>query len=429
MCGELRLLGAGAAVLVLATSLDAQTLPVPTLPPEPPPEAEPAAPPTTPQAGAPAQPEPVETTVRRRSWEYSVGAGIRYDSNIDFLIANGPSGVGLVPRGALAHVFWGPHGHFRAGASGSWTEYPEQSSFNRGDLEFRVDGSYRSSPGTTWRGNAAYGFGYSDTSQPLLEQGVLLQLVKTRTLSGAAGLAQQLGTQTLLRIDGRIYRTVFDAPGFTNGESVRGTVGLERRISSRNGGAIEYSFENVQSQTPGLYYLTHFVSLQWTRLFSLRTAFLLEGGVSYTPDAALAGLGQSQAFFGGATFRRQIKRSSLVAFVRREVVPLFGVGASNVAIRAGMNAVVPIGPVTELRLAYTHIEPEAPHGTQPQYPSSDDAVATLGRRLGGKLAISGEVGYRRRGATVALTPIEAFQAGVFLTLTPAGARTPPPTGR
>jgi hypothetical protein len=81
----------------------------------------------------------------------------------------------------------------------------------------------------------------------------------------------------------------------------------------------------------------------------------------------------------------------------------------------------------ELRVLAGHVQPESP-GAESAAASSDDAFVTLGRRLGRRLEVSGEARYRRRGATGALAAVEAFQAGLFLTLLTPHARIPQAPG-
>lgn len=423
---------AAAGLLVLTTRLTAQTVPMPPLPPEPAPEPAPTPSPSGPQTGPPPPPEPTlaPARARPRPWEYALGAGVGWDSNIDFLVPNGPSGVAVVPRGGLARAFWGPRGQLRATAAGRWAGYPEQSELNRSYADFSLDGDYRSAPGTDWRANASYGFGYSDSSRILVDQGVLLPLVKTRSLTVELGLTQRTGARTALRIDARYYRTTFDSPGLIDGESARGTIGLERQLSPRSTAALRYAVEDVLSDQSGRSYLTHFGSLQWTRSLSLRSALLLEGGASYTPDAARAGLEQKESFFGGASFSRRVKRSSFTLFVRREVAPAFGIGTSRLELRVGLAATVPMGRDWETRITASHARPDTPPAAERVYAASDDAFLVIARRLGRRLELSGEARYRRRGAASTIPEIEGFQAGLFLTLlSPSGRAIAPGPGR
>jgi hypothetical protein len=420
--------------LMLASGLSAQTLPLPTIPEELPGDARPAKPGTGPAPDASAAAGPT----RPRPWEYGLGSGVGYDSNIEFRVPDGPSSIAVFPRGNFARVFWSPKGQLRMGGAGYWVGYRDQQELNRYDVSASLDGTYRSSPNTTWRAGASYDYGYSDSSQVLSDQGVLLPVVKTQTATGDLGVTQKLGPKTSLRLDGRLYSTVFDQPasgavGLVDGRSLRGTAALEHRFGPRNAVAIEYSLEGALGRQPGAdgsrYYLTHFGSLQWSHLLSAWSGFLLEAGASYTPDAIQAGLVQRESFYGGASYNRQVKRSTATLFARREVTPAFGLGVSRIENRFGLRATIPMGRAWTLQVAGTHVKPETPEGAGFTYATPDEASLVLACRLGRHVEVSSEGRYRRRGATGAFPEIEGYQAGVFLSLISPGGAAAPRSGR
>jgi hypothetical protein len=411
--------GRALAVFALAAPLGAQTLPLP--PPPAPADEEVAVPgagavPGAPGAAARPQGEGSLTMSGLRRWEYALGAGVGWDSNIDFLIPDGPEGVAVVPRAGLARTFWGPRGYLRATASGGWTGYPEHEDLSRYYGDAGLEGRYRPSPATEWRLGAAYGIGHSDSAQILLQQGVLLPLVRTQSVAGDLTLSHQFTSRTGVRVNARYYQTTFEAPGLIDGQSLRGTAGLERTLGSRTRMALRYGLENVFSDEAGRSYLTHFGSLEWTRTLSPHSALLLDGGASYTPDAERARLERQENFFGGATLTRDVGRSSLTLFVRREVTPAFGTGVSRLELRAGVSARIPIGRAWELRFMGTHVDPDTPPEVDQAYGSSAEGSAALGWKLGRRFEVTGEARYRRRGEAGSFPRIDAIQAGVYVTL-------------
>lgn len=394
-----RTLAGLAAAFALEARLGAQTLPVPALPVE-----------------------AAEAEARRPPpWEYALGAGAGWDSNIDFLVPDGPRGLAVLPRGALARVFASARGRLRLTAAGGWTGYPEEHRLGRYQAEGRLDGTWQSSPTTTWRADASHGAGHSDSSRILLEQGVSLPVVRMRSTAVALGVRKEWAW-TAFRADARYYGALFDSGDLVDGHSLRGTLALERALDSRNTAALEYAVENVLSDGQGRSYRTHFASVQWMRLLSLRSALLLEAGGSYTLDAARAGLERREGFFGGASFNRQVGRVGLTVFVRREVTPAFGLGVSRLETRGGMGVTAPIGRDWEWRIVASHVQPDAAAAGR-AYGSTDDAFVSLGRRLGRRLEVSAEARYRRRGTALALPEIQAVQAAVFVTLLSPTGRT------
>ena len=407
------LLGLASVLACAAGPARAQTNRLPTLPERP-------------VADGPSAP-------KGRDWEYALGGGVGWDSNLDFLIPDGPSSSALLPRGGLARTFSRPRGRLSAIAGGGFVGYPQQEQLHRYRGELVLEGNYRLSPATEWRANASYGLGHSDSSRILLEQGVLLPLlVKTRSSVAGLGVTRKAGSRRVLRADFRFYQTQFvdDASRLIDGASARATFGFERRLGKRSSAGIGYSVEDVLEDQVGRSYLTHFASLQWTSVLSARSGLLVEAGASYTPDALRAGLENEANFFGGVSFSRQIRHSSLTVFVRREVTPAFGLGVSRMELRGGLSAEFPMGRDWVLRALASHVQPETPPDAERAYPTGDDAFAAIARRLGRRLEVSAEVHYRRRGATPLLPLVQAFQASLFLTVqSPNWKSIAPPSAR
>lgn len=414
---ETRLFLAGAGVLVLTSRLAAQTLPLPEMPaktaPMPEVQPSPGPPGEAPQAPAPTI-DPLEPP-RPAAWQFALGAGLAWNDNIDFRAVDGRSDVMLIPRGSIARVFRNPRGELRAAASGFWTGYREQKDFRQYFAEFGLDGTYNSSPRTAWQASASYGIGDSASARILREQGVALPRVKTRSLDGTLGVSHSMGQRSALHIEGRFQGTDFDSPDLIDGGSARVAVGLDREIGDRTTAGIGYALEHVLSDRPDGSYLTHFASVQWTRVVSRRVAVLLQGGASSTPEAARVGLEQAQSFFGGASVTGKIKRSSVTLFLRREVAPAFGTGDSRLDLRSGLRATIAMGRAWELRIDTSHVRPDGPSARTAQG-ASYDGFASLGRRLGGWLEVSADTRFRRLDAAGGLPEIQELQAGVFLSL-------------
>jgi hypothetical protein len=127
------------------------------------------------------------------------------------------------------------------------------------------------------------------------------------------------------------------------------------------------------------------------------------------------------------TLTRQVKRSSLTAFARREVVPAFGTGFSRLEFRGGLRASIPFGQWWDLSLAGTYIVPASPSGAAAPYADASEASLALGRRFGDRIRVSAESSYRRRGAVDVLPATDGFNAGLYLSLvSPSRAGRPRP---
>jgi hypothetical protein len=422
MNARARLLLAAAGLLPPAV-LGAQTLPVPELPAETAPETAPPASPGPPGDTRRADVEAIASSAppRPAAWELEVGAGLGWDSNIDFQPASGPSDAIVVPRVAAARVVRSRHAELRATASGSWSGYRDHDELRRIHADFGLDGSVDSSPRTRWHGGARYGIGDTASASILREQGVALPRVRTRTLAAGADVTRLVGRRATLRVEGRFHGADFDSPELIDGGSARASVGMERPIGRRDAAGIDYALEHVLSDRPRGSYLTHFASLRWTRLVSRRAAVLVQGGASSTPEAAAAGLAHDLSFFGGASLAGTAGRSSYTVFLRREVAPAFGTGQSRLDLRAGIRATIALGRDWAIDLETSHVRPDrAPTGTETG--ASHDGFASVGRRFGGGFEIAGETRYRRLDAGGGRPPIRELEAGLFLTLRVAARR-------
>lgn len=416
-------LAAGMSLCILAADLTAQTLPVPILPPAPIPVPEPEPTPKeprpapTPKAKGPeAEAAPAEGVgrPRPRPWEYELALGVAGDTNTDFLVPDGAGGWAIVPGGRIARNLSSTQGELRAEAAGRWIGYPGQDTPDRTYFDAGLRGDYRSSGRATWRGDLHYWLGYTDSTPTLVEQGVALPLGKTNNFTGELALEQKVGARMFVRAEGRLLVTTFDDPLYVDGKSLRGTVALGRQLGPRDSISVGYALEDVLESWASGAYLTHYGSLQWTHTLSPRSALLLEAGASYTPESSQAGLGRGEGFFGGVTFLRQVGRSSLTAYFRREVAPAFGLGVSRLEYRAGLRADVPLQRDWRLSVAAYHIQPASPESGATVFAPSTDVTAAFDRRLGQLFTLSGEGRYRRRGETTSQPTISAFQGGLFL---------------
>ncbi len=410
--------------IVLAATVSAQTQPVPTLPPAEPPEAAPAEPgDQAPQPGA-----GDAGTGRPAQWAYDVSVGFGYDSNINYRTIEGPSSWAITPRATVSRTYTGERGSFGLRASGHFLGYTQETDLNRYYATAGFTGSHRPSPGTTWHGGASYSFGYSDAAPILTDQGVLLPLVKTHTAVGSLGWSRRLGLRTSMRIDARYYYTHFDrqdaaALRLVDGESLRGTTGLEHGVGLRDSIGFNYSLEGVRSRSTQLaetgeraYYLSHYGSVMWNHVLSPKSGFMVDAGASYTPESAQAGLARRQSFYGGASYSLQARRSSFSASVRREVTPAFGLGVSRVVNRFSLDGNFALGRRWAFHINGTHVLPENPEGVLSTYGPRDDVAAALARRLGRHFDISAEGRYRHREGVGLLPDLDGYQVGIFLSL-------------
>ena len=183
----------------------------------------------------------------------------------------------------------------------------------------------------------------------------------------------------------------------------------------RNALAVVYSAEVVGTNNAVDRYLSHFGSARWSHIFSPYGAVLLEGGASFTPDAEQVGLERKQSFFGGLTVARKVGRSSVAAYLRREVAPAFGFGVSRLETRGGLRGDIPLGRHWSLWLDGYHTRPSGPSDSDLASASATDGLAGISRSFG-RTSLTADVRYRRRGETASQSPVSAFQFSLAVSI-------------
>jgi hypothetical protein len=401
------LLWAGA--ILSAAGAAAQTEPIPVVPP---PEL--TAPRADPAQRAGRQPP---ATVRApyaqpiQPWEYGLALGVGWQKNVTFTSIDVPSDYTGVLGAGLARHFRSPRGEVTLRGRSTGYLYDSLDQFNRVEAAASLEGDWRLSPRTRASLIARFGYNHSDSSRVLDDQGVFLPLVRTYTYSAAAGIAQQLGRRSTLRLEARALRVDFDSDSFVNGDSLRVSAGLDRRLGSRDTLGLVYSIERARGRRD---IDTHFGSLRWTRSWR-STALLLQGGASFTDQAAAAELERSWRFFGGVSLNRQVRRLSLTAFYRRELIPAFGFSTVRLVDRVGLRARLPFGRRWGARLSGIYVA-DAPEQTSPSRIRSTQVAASLGGALARWFGVSFVARYRRRLGSDSNPPVEGYAAGVFLTV-------------
>jgi hypothetical protein len=343
-----------------------------------------------------------------------------YATNVDF-VAGARGDTLLNPRGDLARLFRSKQGQLRVRSAVSGLVYANQTDRNRVDAEVGVDGTRILSPNATLRADASGSLGHTDSSRLLYDQGVLLPLSRTRSAQASAALDQKLGVRSSFGIDVRGYLTDFADPLLVDSRSLRISVGLNRQMSEHNRLGLQYSLEQTRSDAS---YRTNYASLQWSHALSRQSALLVEGGASRTGDAAISVLPASWNFYGGSTYSRAVGRNRILMFVRREVLPTFGVGGLRLSDRFGLTAMIRMGRTWGLDLSATHTDQSASAEVESEHPSSDEGTLTLRKDVGLRTSIAATGSYRHRGPDATRPSVNSVQAGVSIFFSG-----PPSTGR
>lgn len=396
----------------MAAVARAQTQPIPELP-EPTPE------PPRDEGGEVAVAIP--TTSRPSPWEYSLGAGIGWESNVGLGTGESPSDFGGILRGGLTYAARKRAGELRLAGDAVGYAYVDQTRFNRVDGNLSFDGSRRFTERTSGTLGLGVSYAHSDTSQILIDQGVILPLTRTAGYSASAAASHQMSQRTGLRGTVRAYRFDFpDSVDVQGGASLRTSLALSRRLDERNAlsfeGAAERAWQLADSTAPSSpVYWTYYGSSQWNRQVSPRTALMFEGGASYTPEGETAGLGRTWSFYGGVSANQRFKRSTLTAYYRREVVPLFGVGGLRAADRLGFDLSAPLGRRWGGSLGGSFTR-DAFGSSSAERQHTADTNMRLGFRVARRLSLSAEARYLYRSSPSPTPSTNDFRVGIFLSL-------------
>lgn len=397
----------------------AQTTGIPTLPPADEPVADPA-------AGAAAPATTASGPARQASWDYSLGLALGWESNAGLMqLSDAPSDYAAQLRGNLARSVRTVRSTFNFAANAVAFTYLEQKDYNRLDGSLALDASRRFSAATTGSLGLSAGYFHTDSSPILGEQGVLLPLASTVNYTGNLAVNHQLSPRTSLGLSLRGYRVVFPDSEFDAGGSVRFGAEAARRPNPRDTLALSYGLERasvlggVEPGTSSGAFWTHYGSGRWERVLSPRTAFGVDVGASYTQDAASSTLSQPWNFFGGVGLNRQINRSSLTAFYRREVLPAFGLGGLRLTDRLGLELTTPLGRnwSTALGGSYARTAGNEPLEDAIRYL---DAHASIGRGLSRRLRLSLDGRYLYQSQAGETPAIDNYRVGLVLSFGPGG---------
>jgi hypothetical protein len=376
---------------------------------------------TQPMPGLPSELEAEQPA--RSFWDYSLGLGESWLSN---LTPGGPYDFATIGRARIEGDQVRPGRELRLSAEGEGRAYALNPPLNRIDWRFGFDGQFRLSRRTAGALALGFDYGHSDTSTVLVDQVIYVPLTRTRGYSAVADVRHRVNPGLTLRAAARAYRMDFpDSDVFRDSTSLRFTGGVNRAIGPRNTVGLEYSAGLTdQAELIGLLggsLWTHYQSLQWSHTLSPRAAFLVEGGVSYSPSFSDGGLQRSWDYFGGVSVSRKLRRSSLGAFYRREVLPAFGVRVAHLANRVGFSVDVPIGLayLLDFRAFYGREVQQGPQAYDPQ--SVSDASFKLVRAFGRRLRGTIEGRYRHQSAPGFLVSSNDYRAALIFTVVPARA--------
>jgi hypothetical protein len=392
------------AWLLSASSLGAQTPPAeaPPKPGVPPGTVPPGTVPPISQPGSPDK-EPDETarTAPQSTWQVSLGLYGGYDSNVDFISADGPGDEGAAGRLSITHSRRGPHTQFGFFLQGGGVHYQELDEANHLDGSGGLGLTWKLSPRASLSFDGSGAYTNSDLSTILIASGVVLQRTQTLTYGGGFGFEARASERTTLNVSGHYDRVDFDEPTLVDSASVNASLALSRRLGTRSLAGLTYRFLRTRDLLTEAFdrndFDSHEAGLTWSHGIGRRLSFTLAGGPGYAiepgPDATRQG---RWYYFGTVGLLGQIKRSTVNLQFRRSTNPAYGLGGNRLSYGASVALGIPIGRRVQLGLGGVHTWSKDPLGVNPalEY-KSDDANATLTVTLVRRLALTAGYVFRR----------------------------------
>jgi hypothetical protein len=312
-----------------------------------------------------------------RAWVYSLGVGAGWESNVGLAFGSGQGDFGGVGQATLSRRFRGAKGELTLSGRALGYVYDEMTEHNSLNGDVRLSGQRRLGTNSNGSLDLSVSSDQSYNTGILIEQGSLLPATRVTTWSATGDVRRRVSERNSVRFAAFATRLEFaEAMQREPSDRLRMSLDFDRRMGLRDNLTFAYSAEvsnDAQlvaadgTATPRWW--SHYFSAQWSRRFSARTGLLVEGGTSYTPMAVEAGLERPWSFFGGLSLDHRVGSSTVMAYYRREVIPVFGTGQLQLADRGMLNLNAPFGGryVLSLGGAYTG-------SSQPALPAAPDAA-------------------------------------------------------
>jgi hypothetical protein len=355
MCSFARRAAAGLTCLVAA--LAAGPARAQYQPPEPPPpvvEPEPAptpepdrTSPPAPQSPSPPDPEPA---IRPTSgWEPLLVVEGVYERNVGFTALDGPDAYLGSLKVSLARWQRTPRGSVRLEVVGSGFAYREPVDETRSDAGASAEISRRLSSRVNLSLSGSYDYGHTDNERALIESGVLLPVVRTRSGSAAGDLSWRLAEQTTLSLSGTWRRVDFDSDLFLDTAQWTGGAALSHRLSRREEVALRAQVLRTEDDLGTRYNPS--ASLDYTYRFARDFRVTLGTGVGWNENVDSVDVeapeGRWDVLISGG-LQGRLRRAFLSVRYRRGLQPAVGLGRTDLTDSIDLNALVPVGRRLEL---------------------------------------------------------------------------------
>jgi hypothetical protein len=255
-------------------------------------------------------------------WRLSLG--VKEDLQSRVQLSTATDDADLVSRlgGTLSYDVKGPRLLLALTGSGSGLFYRQLNHLNRFSYTGGVVGSYVATPKLTLSFAETLRSAYTYDTPALVEDGLFLPLVLSRTNRAQAGLAYQFSPRTALEIDGHHDWVKFDSSALVSGSRLSALSALRRQVSKSHNLGFVYGFHRYVNRDRVTYFNS--VSPAWRGTLNRWLDASASVGAGWLDDTALP-TGRV-LMVGTVTLSAHFRHSTVALRARRDVTPAYGLG-------------------------------------------------------------------------------------------------------
>jgi len=268
-----------------------------------------------------------QTVANEPRWSFLLGVKEDYETRVRLsAAADRPDLISRV-GGILSYNKKGPRLHLSVNGSGAGLWYKDQSSLSRFTYIGGLAGNYVASPRLSFNFGDSLTSGYTYDHSALVENGLLLPLVLSRSNRAAAGLIYQVAPKTTLNFDVRHDLVKFNASGLIPGTRFAAATQLKRQVSQSSSLGVVYTF-NRHANRDRITYLNA-LSAAWVGTLTPWLDMSASLGFGWLQDNEQRS--DRMLPVGSAGLRAHFQHTTLAARYRRTVTPAYGFGRDHLA--------------------------------------------------------------------------------------------------
>jgi hypothetical protein len=365
-------------------------------PPGPSPSPSPQEPATPTPTGPGVTPtEPVAAGPARQTagWEPLIVVEGIYEQNVGFRIPPGPDAYFGSVQAFLTRWHRTSRSDVRFTMEGNGYLYPTLDGRNRADGAATLQISSQMTRRLEGTLDGRFSYGHSDTEDLLIDNAVLLPLVRTLSGNASGGLSWQLAERTTFSLDGGWQRVDFDSDVLIDTQLWRGAANLTRRISQREELSLFVQFIRVEDAFSARHEPS--ASLGFTSQLSKDVSLDLSAGAGRSETVSgveAEPLSWTAQVTAGLT--ATVRRGYLSVRYEHGLQPLPGLGVTQLTDLFSLGAVLPVGRRLELLANGSFALRSNPQGGDSRRGREADAFAGGALRLARRLRLV--LGYRFR---------------------------------